>query len=503
MEGTNSTRYSYTPPQRAGWLLLVLASLLSGACATAGAVARPPAMTVPDSWSRSVEGTTTNVEDLPRWWERLGDPVLTGVIEQALKANPDLRIATARLRQARAQRNLAQANLLPSVSASGSVSGVKRSAVDATADLSASIDASWEPDIFGGLKSAAQAARADLAAAEEDLHSTQVSLAAEVAINYVDLRDNQARLAIARANLETQRETLQLTEWRAQAGLVSSVDVEQARASAAATSAQIPSLQTSIVQAEHRLAVLAGLQPTALAGQLDRPVPIPAVPDQIAVGIPAETLRQRPDVRAAEQRILAETARLTQAKAARYPSFSLRGSLGTDVVTGALTGGTSFVASLIGSVAQTIFDAGRIRQQIEIQGAAQEQAVISYESTVLAALEDVENALVALEQDRQRLAALTTAVEASRNAALLSRQQYAAGLADFQTVLDTQRTVLTAEETLSATQANRTTDLIQLFKALGGGWSPTGASSSATPALGRTSGVREGQPAVNGTGGRS
>jgi outer membrane protein, multidrug efflux system len=485
MEGTNITPHSYTPAQRARWLFFVLASLLSGACATAGTIARPPAAAVPAAWSRSVEGTTTGVESLARWWEGLGDPVLTSMIEQALRANPDLRIASARLRQARAQRNLAQANLLPSVSASGSVSGAKRSKTDATADLSASIDASWEPDIFGGLKIAARAALADLAATEEDLHNTQVSLAAEVAINYVDLRDYQARLAIAQANLEAQRETLQLTEWRAQAGLVSSVDVEQARTSAASTSAQIPSLQTGIVQAEHRLAVLAGLQPSALAGQLDRPAPIPAVPAHIAVGIPADSLRQRPDVRAAEQRILAETARLAEAKAARYPNFSLRGLLGTDVVTGALTGGTSLVASLVGSVAQTIFDAGRIRQQIEIQGAAQEQAVISYESTVLTALEEVENALVALEQDRRRLAALTTAVESSRNAALLSRQQYAAGLADFQTVLDTQRTVLAAEETLSATQANRTTDLIQLYKALGGGWSPAS------------------QPAVNGTGGGS
>ena len=512
MKRTNTTRHPHTPPQRARWVLIVLASALSGACATAGAVVRPPATPVPSAWSRSVEGTTASVEDLARWWERLGDPVLTGVIEQALKANPDLRIAIARLRQARAQRNLAQANLLPSVSASVSVSGVKRSKSDAAADLSASIDASWEPDIFGGLKSAARAARADLAATEEDLHNTQVSLAAEVAVNYVDLRDYQARLAIAQANLETQRETLQLTEWRAQAGLVSSVDVEQARANAAQTSAQIPSLQTNIVQAEHRLAVLAGLQPTSLAKQLDASASIPAVPDQIAFGIPAEILRQRPDVRAAEQRILAETARLAEAKAARYPGFSLRGSLGTDVVTGALTGGTSVVASLVAGVAQTIFDAGRIRQQIEIQGAAQEQAVATYEGTVLTALEDVENALVALEQDRERLAALTTAVEASRNAALLSRQQYAAGLADFQTVLDTQRSVLTAEETLSATQANRTTDLIQLYKALGGGWSPTSGVPNAAPALGCPSGVSNaapalgcpsGQPAVNGTGGRS
>ncbi len=464
---------------------LVIAVLPLAACATAGSVAPPKLPTSPAAWSRAVEGATARTEDLSRWWEGLGDPILAETIEQALKASPDVRSALARLRQARAQRNLAQASRLPSASGSVSASISKRSDADASGGVSTGIDASWEPDVFGRLTAGLQAAQADLAATEEDLHHVQVSLAAEVGVNYVDLRGLQERLRIAQANLATQAETLQLTEWRAQAGLVSGVDVEQARANLAQTRAQVPSLQASIEQTEHRLAVLGGLEPTALKARLEQPSAIPAAPESVAIGIPAETLRQRPDVRAAEQQVIAETARLAQAKAARYPSFGLRGSIGTDTVTGALSGGTSFLASLVGSVAQTIFDAGRIRQQIAIQGAAQEQAVVSYEATVLTALEDVENALVSIEKNRERLAALGTAVEAARSAAELARQQYQAGLADFQTVLDTERSVLSVEDSLASTQANRTTALIQLYKALGGGWSRAERTSPTSGAGGR------------------
>ncbi len=448
----------------------VLAAVPLAACATAGAVAPPQAPASPAAWSRPSGQADAPADDLSRWWERLGDPVLSETIEQALTASPDVRSALARLKQARAQRALAGANRLPSVSGSVSGSLSKRGESDATGSVSTGIDASWEPDVFGRLTAAVQAAEADLAATREDLRNAQVLLAAEVGVNYVDLRSFQERLRIAQANLATQAETLQLTEWRAQAGLVSSVDVEQARANLAQTRSQIPSLQTSIEQTEHRLAVLAGLAPTALKTRLEQPGPVPAPPDAIAVGIPAETLRQRPDVRAAEQQVVAATARLAQARAARYPSFSLRGSIGTDTVTGALTGGTSVIASLVGSAIQTIFDGGRIRQQIAIQDAAQEQAVVAYESAVLTALEEVENALVAIEKNRERIAALTTSVEASRNAASLARQQYQAGLADFQTVLDTERSVLSAEDSLANTQASRTTAVIQLYKALGGGW---------------------------------
>jgi outer membrane protein, multidrug efflux system len=468
--------YAMTPPLAR--LALGTALALSTACATTGIKVTPPPVPVPSTWARPAEGTSTATQDLARWWERLNDPVLSRLIDRTLQASPDVRTAQSRLRQARGQRNLAQANRKPTAAASASLSGSKRSDVGASATFSPAFDASWEPDVFGGLRSAVQAAEADLAATESDLHKTQVSLAAEVAVNYVGMRGDQARLKIAEANLATQAETLQLTEWRAQAGLVGSVDVEQARASLAQTQAAVPNVRLTLEQAQHRLAVLAGLPPSALVEELDAVAAVPTPPDGIAIGIPAESLRQRPDVRAAEQRLVAETARLAQSRAARFPSFSLRGSLGTDVVSAALTGGTSVAASLVASVSQTIFDGGRIRQQIAIQGAVQEQAAISYESTVLTAFEEVENALASLEQNRLRLASLATAAEASRNAALLARHQYAAGLSDFQTVLDTQRTLLAAEDSLATTQVSRATALVQLYKALGGGWSPAGADAA-------------------------
>jgi multidrug efflux system outer membrane protein len=270
--------------------------------------------------------------------------------------------------------------------------------------------------------------------------------------------------------------------------LVSSVDVEQARTNLEQTLASIPSLETSMEESEHDLATLLGLTPGALKARVITAAPIPSAPDEVFVGIPAEALRQRPDVREAEQKILAEIARLRQAKDAQYPSFTLTGSLVLQQVMGASAGfvtggassiamnGTSTVASFAGSVVQTLFDAGRIRQQIEIQSAVQEQAVISYESTVLTAFQEAENALASFANSRERLASLNVAVGSARNAALLARNRYTAGLTDFQTVLDTERTALTIEDSVVQTQADRTSALIRLYKALGGGWSPATGS---------------------------
>jgi NodT family efflux transporter outer membrane factor (OMF) lipoprotein len=464
---------------------VVMTSVLAlTGCVAKRTNASKPAIVVPPSWSSSGEGIVfTSSEDLSKWWERFGDSTLSSLIGQALKNNTDLRTALARLREARAQRNLAAANRFPRATFSVSNSTSKTSGSATTDQLSASFDASWEADMFSAKGNALQAASADARATEADLHNTQVSLAAEVALNYVELRSFQSRIEIARRNTASQAETLQLTEWRAQAGLVSSVDVEQARTNLEQTRAGIPSLETGIAENEHRLAVLVGTAPGALKQQLDALAPLPSLPDTVAVAIPADTLRQRPDVRAAQQRIIAETARLRQTEAARYPSFSLSGSLGIEKLTGnalgsvtggtlaAATGGVSKVAAFSGSVLQTIFDRGRIRSEIEIQNAVQEQAVIAYEATVLTALEDVENALVSLEKSRERLAALNVAGTAARSAALLARDRYTAGLADFTTVLDTERTVLAVEDNIAQTQADRISALIQLYKALGGGWS--------------------------------
>jgi NodT family efflux transporter outer membrane factor (OMF) lipoprotein len=466
----------------------VVVALLAGVLLLNGcARARPtqPEIVAPPSWSAAGPDTVQSATgDLSQWWTRLGDPVLSDLIAQALKKNTSLRTARANLREARAERSLAAANRFPTVTGTISGSGSKSNSTSGSTGgtVSAELDASWDPDVFGAKRQALRAADADLATTAANFQSTQVALVAEVATDYVGLRSYQARLEIARRNEASQTETLQLTEWRAQAGLVSSIDIEQARSNLEQTRATIPTLETSAAESKHELSVLLGLGPGALNTRLATSAPIPSAPNSLMVGIPADTLRQRPDVRAAEQKIIAETARLWQKDAARYPTFSLSGSfileelLGettVGVITGGTftsTSGTSATGSGLGSITQTFFDRGRIRQQIEIQDAVQEQAVISYESSVLSALQDVENALVSFQNSRHRLEALNQASEAARNAAQLAQNRYSAGLIDFQTVLDTERTALNIEDSVAQTQADRATALIQLYKALGGGW---------------------------------
>lgn len=464
--------------RRAGKTLPLLAALALAGCAAVGPDYRAPELSLPAAWQGNADPATAadSPGDLSQWWQRLGDPALTDLIARALQGNTDLRGAQARLREARARRALAGAELFPTLAASAAASRSKSSAEAGSGRTSelynAGFDASWEPDVFGGTRRAAEAAQADVQASQAGFYDTQVSLTAEVALNYVEVRAFQARLMIARSNLASQSETLQLTDWRAQAGLVSSLDVEQSRANREQTRAQIPSLETGLAEAENRLAILLGQAPGAVRERLTAPAAIPALPERIAVGIPAEALRQRPDVRAAERRLAAETARIGQATAARYPNFRLSGSIGLEALTlGALGGSDAVARSLLGSVATTIFDGGRLRQQVEIQTAVQQQALIAYEAAVLTALEDVENALVSLANSRGRQAALSNAAEAARNAALLARYRYSAGLIDFQTVLDTERSVLTIEDSLAASQAEGASTLVRLYKALGGGWS--------------------------------
>ena len=456
-------------------MLLALAG-----CVTLGPDYQEPALPLPAAWSgAAAEGR----EDLQRWWERLGDATLTGLVVEAMRANLDLRSAQARLREARARRDLAGAQRAPSVEATASAGANRSSDTDTTSRLyRAGFDASWEIDVFGGKRRALQAADADLQASAANLEATRVTLAAEVARNYVEVRGFQARLAIARSNLASQSETLQLTEWRAQAGQVSSLDVEQARANREQTRAQIPTLQTSLAEAQHRLAILLGLAPAALQERLAAAAPVPQAPAQIAVGIPADVLRQRPDLRAAERSLAAETARIGQAEAARYPSFNLTGSIGLEAASlDALTGGATTTRALAAGVSGPLFDGGRRRQQVEIQRAAQERSQVSYESAVLTALEEVENALVGFGNSGARRSALADAVTAARNAALLARHRYTAGLVDFQTVLDTERTVLSIEDSHAASEADGVLALIQLYKALGGGWTPQHETSASTP----------------------
>ncbi len=468
--------------------LVLLASTGLAGCAALGPDYQAALPIAPAGWSRAPDSAAViRVEapgDLSRWWQVFEDPSLSGLVEEALRGNTDLASAQARLREARARRTVAAAGRLPEVGASVTArrtgssetlgSGNTRNA------FAAGFDASWELDVFGGVRRSVEAAEADVQASEANLQGTQVSLAAEVALNYVDARAYQLRLAIARDNLASQAETLQLTDWRAQAGLVSRQDVEQARANLEQTRAQIPALESGLAAAEHRLAVLLGQAPGSQGARLAAGGGLPQAPASIAVGIPADTLRQRPDVRAAERALAAETARLGVAEAARYPDFRLSGSIGLEALTFVGLGdGGAGTHSLLAAVAAPIFNAGRLRAQVEIQDAVRERAQATYESTLLKALEEVENALVALARSREREQALASGFDAARNAAALARDRYSAGLIDFQAVLDTERSVLSLQDSLASTHADGIAALVRLYKALGGGWSP----ATPTPTL--------------------
>lgn len=469
--------------------IIALAALSLTACVTVGPDYSPPATETPAAWNcmdKTSRPATPDedVGDISQWWHNLNDPLLTQLVEEALRGSPDLRSAQAKVREARARRGVASSRLFPEITAAGNYRHSRSSEDTGSGDtrelFSAGFDASWELDVFGGIRRGVEAAGADLAAAEANLRDTLVSLAAETARNYIDTRTQRLLLSIARDNLASQSETLRITEWRAQAGLVSSQDVEQARTSLEQTRALIPRLEINLAEAEHSLEILLGRTPGSLHSRLSVAGDLPSLPEKIAVGIPADTLRRRPDVRAAERKLAAETARVGVAEAARYPSFTLSGSVGLEALTlSALGNSGSATYSLLAGIATPVFNAGRLRSQVEIQDAVREQALVSYEKTVLGALRDVENALVGLARTSDRGEALAKALTAARAAEQLARQRYTTGLIDFQSVLTTQRTTLTVEESLASNRADGVLALISLYKALGGGWTSQAATNPA------------------------
>ena len=406
-----------------------------------------------------------------RWWSDFHDPLLSQLIEQALQANTNIRSAQAALQQARALRDVKAASALPGVSLSGSAQRNQTESADGNNSFRVGLDARWELDVFGAVRSGIHASEADTLASQASLQDVQVSIAAEVALAYIQLRGQQAQLAIARSNLASQSETLQLTDWRAQAGLITSLEVEQAKAASLQTSAQIPAITSNMARTRHSLAVLTGQEPLALDAILNPTQAMPQVADRSTAALPANALRQRADVRAAEYRIRAALSRVDVADAARYPSFNLGGSLSLGALTLAgLTNGGSLAGSVLGSLSVPLFDAGAGRNQVLAQEAALEQARAAYQNTVLTALKEVEDALTSLQSDRQRLEFLQQAATAAANADLLAQNRYSSGLIDFQTVLQTQRTLLSAQDSVANLQAELSSDHVRLIKAMGGGW---------------------------------
>jgi len=438
-----------------------------------------PQMAQAKEWNTPLEGgaTAKPVDDqsLSRWWDALGDPVLTSLEERAVKGNPDLRKAEAAIRKARAQREMTLADRVPTVTLGATATG-KRTTTRSGGDLgqaySAPLDASWEPDFFGRIRGSVDAYQADEEAAREDLRNTLVSLTAEVALNYVDVRSYQSQLEITRANLAAQQETYDLTVAQYQSGLATQLEAEQARLTLESTRAGIPSLEAGLQKAINAIAVLLGEKPGAVDVALAAVKPVPKIPLEIAVGVPADLLRRRPDIRSAERQVAAQTARLGVAQADLNPTFRLTGTFGfnsanlLNLVTPA-----TLLGNLAGSLQQTVFNRKKLREQINVQNAALDQNLAAYESTVLGAVQDVEDALVAFAKEQVRRKSLADAASAAEQAANMSRALYGAGLKDFLNVLDSQRSVLTLQNQLAQSDATITANLIRLYKALGGGWS--------------------------------
>ena len=474
MRNVITSRGLFLVPQAAGLLLALCSCVHNGS--------REPlkdAVTVPTAWSQEKQSIgTLDTAALATWWTRFNDPVLDMLVSGALRSSPDVRSALSRIAEYRARRGVERSSLLPSLAAS--VSGVRTNTKNRDTNLTtinesytASLDASWQVDLFGRQRQTLAAASADLAQTEENYYGAQVSLAAEVASAYVTLRSMEAQLTVVQHSLGTRLETVQLTQWRELAGTGNSLDTQQSITALELTRASIPALQLTIAQTRNQLALLSGVTPGSLDPLLAEPGDVPAAPANLSIGIPAEILRQRPDVRAAERGLEASFARTESARRQRLPSLALSGSIGVEALTaGRLFDPASTLASLLGSLTAPIFDAGRISQTIVIQGELEKQSLNAYTSTVLVALGEVENALVAVQRNTERLDILTRAAAAARQSATLSAQQYQAGQVDLLVSLDAQRTLLDLQQQVVTTAAGRASAYVQLYKALGGGWSP-------------------------------
>jgi multidrug efflux system outer membrane protein len=459
------------------WCLGVLAVpfLISGCLV--GPNYKKPDTSMPQSWLPPTSQPTTQQSiatnepaQVQRWWTSFNDPMLDSLVREALQSNLDLKQAEMRLREARASRGIAAAPLYPSVNSTGSYT--RAGNVEVSHDLyQLGLDANWEIDIFGGLQRGVEASTANLQAAIEDFRDVQVTLTSEVALDYLDLRSFQRQIVIANENLDSQRRTLDLTKRVFRAGFTGGLDVANAEAQVATTESQIPSLESAARQSMYALAVLLGRQPADLVDQLNSPAPIPATPPVIPVGLPSDLLRRRPDVRRAEAQLHAATANVGVATSDLFPKFSLTGTFGYESgQLKQLLNRKNLAWSVGPAISWPIFEGGQIQYNIELQKALQQETFFGYQKTVLTALQDVESSLIAYEKEQVHRESLIAAVNANRRAVDLSTQLYTEGQTDFLNVLSAQRSLLATQDALVQSDLAIATDLVSLYKALGGGW---------------------------------
>lgn len=498
-------------------LVICCASILAG-CAV-GPDYEQPEVVLPDAWREvAAADLAGDAPPLATWWEAFDDPLLTSLIRRSGETSRNVVVAAARVEEARALRGVAKAPLFPDLVLTGSYTRTRPSENSAqgeiveaiggepgqvTENFQAGFDSFWEIDLWGRIRRQVEAADASLQASVEDYRDVLVTLFADVAATYVDVRTAQERIRFARQNVELQTESAQLTRDRFNAGLTSALDVAQAESNVANSSAQIPLLEFELERAKNRLAVLVGVNPGTLDEELSEPTGIPTPDSTIMSVLPAELLRRRPDIRSAERRLAAQTALIGARKAELYPSFSLAGVLElVSADAGDLFAGESTQWTLLPGLRWNLFSGGRIRNQVRVEEARTAQALAGYEQSVLLALEEAENSLIGLQRVRVRRERLTVAVAATERAVGLVRTQYLSGLTNFQNVLDSQRSLFEQQDQLAVTEGDAVQALIALNKAMGGGWDVDAVEAVAASATEQADSVRVGSglPSTGGDG---
>ncbi len=446
----------------------------------------PPETDMPELWYQDIAtGLVSGESAHQTWWVAFGDPLLDGLIMRAGNGNLSLKSAMSRISQARSQRGVAASGWYPQVDALGDITRTRTSEGILPTDTPipglggtntiyrAGFDATWEIDVWGRISRGVEATDAAIEASVEDYRDIMVVLFAEVAINYFEVRALQERIKYANANVRSQRGMVTLTQDRLDAEIAPELDVRQAELNLYSTESLIPTLRTALLQTINRIGVLLGEEPGKLRDELIAPREVPDPPDAVMVGLPANLLRQRPDIRRAERQLAAQTALIGVSTADLYPRFTLFGSLTRESLGSSQffdSGSTAW--SILPGVRWNIFTAGRIRSEIEIAKAQTEQALIAYEATVLLALEEVENALIGYQQERIRRNLLRKSVKAGEKSVELAEILYRTGVTNFQNVLDMQRSLAEQQDRLAASEGLVVQYLVSLYKALGGGWQP-------------------------------
>ncbi len=465
---------------------LLAGVLMLGGCISVGPDYQgPPDISVPAAWSQHTGQSKRDAQqNLAQWWELLDDPVLTKLIKRADADNLDVLMALSRIDEAQARYGIAASQYYPALDSNMSA-GRQKTSENATGFPSRtesyeSIGASmgWELDLFGRIRRQNEAAQAGVDVFVEDHRAVLVALNAEIARTYIEVRTLQKRLNLARANVANQRETFDLVQARYKSELTSQLDVHQARQNLASSESMIPLLSAALKKSNNHLAILVGQAPGTLNEEMNDMQPIPAIPDELIVSIPRDVLRQRPDIRRAERDLALQTAQVGMAEADLYHRLSLGGNFGFSAFSGALLSSASNLWSFGPTLVWNIFDAGRIRNNIEIENAQVAQARTAYEKTVLNAFEDVEGSLIDYGEELNRLRFLQESVDAAQHTVKIAKSQYKNGLTSFQTVLDAERVLFAEEDRLADSQGAIVRYFVGIYRAMGGGWN---ADQAITP----------------------